>query len=117
MKMAGWTTEALVLGLSLVAFAHVIASAMTRCAALLSQSPSPSKLAPEAPEPSARAGQEAPVPTRLWTDDELADEEKRERPDTRGADPWLVDTFGLEEDERQYLQEALARETRRTPPN
>lgn len=66
----------------------------------------------------ARAGGEAFVP--LWTDDVLAERERLERPDTLGADAFVVDTFGLEEDERQYALEQRLRAdrdaVRRRPP-
>lgn len=47
----------------------------------------------------------------LWSDDVLAEHERETRT-TVGADPWYVDTFGLEEDERAYEREQLARAAR-----
>jgi hypothetical protein len=55
----------------------------------------------------------------LWADDVLAERERATRPDTVGADAWYVDTFGLEQDEREFRAESDLRATlaaRHPPP-
>lgn len=96
--MGSWTTEAAILSAGILLSAHVVASAIV-------QAFSPKSAAePDATSrPHALSGESdgRVVGGRSWSDEQLAEREKRERPDTRGADPQLVDTFGLEEDERQ----------------
>lgn len=73
------------------------------------------KLIPTRAEPEgdravqADAALEDPGGIPLWSDDVLAEQERATRPETVGADPWYVDTFELEQGEREHRDEALLR--------
>lgn len=112
-----WTSA--VAGLSVVAvtlvrIAVVLGNVQTLLHAMIPP-PAPAVFAPRFP-----SGEDVPAlaATELWSDDVLAEHEKRSR-QTIGADPWYVDTFGLEEDERAHQREVISRAmlASRRPPD
>lgn len=99
--MAGWMTEAVVLGAAVVGAAHIIASALARAMHSVSPSQEPTRAISD---PVSTPVSEEPE-GRVWTEQVLAHEERQERPGTVGASSFYVDTFELEEDERDAYRE------------